>query len=151
MGVAWPSEQTCLRGVEIFLSQISEDNYSEPIISDFSKRQFKILLLDKYCATLFEEEAAAYRQRIEAVLIPGDEPVRGITTMAGRMGWSRQRLTYGLQHHRELKFIRQANGKPEAMASSLANVDGEAIEARVKSEQHARGQARGLANRKIKP
>lgn len=63
MGVAWPSQQTCLRGVEIFLSQISEDNYSEPIISDFSMQHFQRLLIDKYCPYLFEEEAAAYMEQ----------------------------------------------------------------------------------------
>ena len=99
-----------------------------------------------------EEKQARERERIVKVLIPGDFPVYGLSEMArniGGVGRSPQWLRYGLQHHRELKFVQR--NPLRAMMSSLQNFGNKIIPliaTRVRQEQQDRGRARGKANKR---
>jgi hypothetical protein len=96
-----------------------------------------------------EEKQARDRERIAKVLLPRDVPVYGLSAMAkeiGGEGRSPQWLRYGLQHHRELKFVQR--NPLHAMMSSLQNFNCQLIETRVRQEQQDRGKARGQANKR---
>jgi hypothetical protein len=93
------------------------------------------------------EEAAEEedRQRVEAVRIPGDHPLEGLTAKARAIGWSKQRLAYALPRFPELAFVREPT-----MCSSLTNPDlRQAIETRIANDQRERGRAMGKANEQL--